>query len=164
MASAISTVAAARGGPAFARLVEGKAVGLTAVDVVEGLMGHAERPGGRGGVARRGHAADGNGDADRTELGGDHFGGDGIEEALGQRTSICASEQALRDDAELVAGKPADAVAAAQLALQAGRHGGDDPVGDLVSVGVVDDGKVVHARDQEGAGDELLCAPFRSPH
>ena len=99
-------------------------------------------------MARRHDAADRGGDRDRAGRGLDRLIADRHEKAVGRRRQIVGLAL-LDDDAELVAGEPAEIIAAPHPAAQPPGAGRDHFVADRKPVGLVDPRKIVDRDDQK---------------
>ena len=101
-------------------------------------------------MARRGDAADGDGDGDRPGSGRHHVVVHAGQEPLGGDRHVVGRAVA-QHQAELVAGKTAERVLAAHAAADAPGDRADHLVGDVETVGLVDAGDVVDGDQHEAA-------------
>ena len=102
----------------------------------------------------RSDTAQGNGHADGTEFSCDHVLVNGISQPFGGNLHRCfvAGSQ---DDAEFVSRQAANQISGTQFGGHDPGDRSDDMVGDIIAVGVVDDGEIIDARDKERTGRVL---------
>ncbi|HKZ96197.1 MAG TPA: hypothetical protein VJ045_04375, partial [Hyphomicrobiaceae bacterium] len=134
--------------PALARLVETEAVAAAIARKIERLKGPAYGRLGIAGMFGKKHRADREGRRHRAHV--------GIDDAVADRRHEAASDRLdplptaiLEHDAEFVRQEAADAILAAQGAADAPPDDGNHLVADVIAIGLVDEGKVVDAGEQE---------------
>ena len=125
--------------------------GAAALGAVERFLGAVDGLIGIAGVARDGDRADRGGHRDRAGFGRDHLVADPCQEALGRGIGV-VDRTVPQDQPELVAGEPAEHVAAAQLGADAFSDLGDHGVRYVEAKGVVDARQMIDADQHEGGG------------
>ena len=133
------------------RLPQRERSGAAALGAVERFLGAVDGLIGVAGVARDGDRADRGRHRDRAGFGRDHLVADPGQEALGGGIGV-VDRTVPQDQPELVAGEPAEHVAAAQLGADASSDFGDHGVGDVEAEGVVDARQMIDADQHEGGG------------
>ena len=123
--------------------------------VVERLLRAGEDFRHGAGVARRGDAADRDGDRDRPGGRADHVVAHAGQQALAGLLHVFG-RAVVEDHGELVAGEAAEMVAAAHLGAQPLGDRADHLVGDVEAVGLVEAGEIVDRDQQQAAGAALI--------
>ena len=122
---------------------------------VERILGAGQHLVHGAGMARRGDASDRHRGGDRAGGCLHHLVADAGDQAVGRDQQIIR-RAIVEDDAELVAGHAPEMVLAAQLRVHALGDRGDDLVGDVEAVGLVDAAEIIDRRQQEAAGGAQL--------
>ena len=128
-----------------------KRPGAAALGAIERFMGAVDRLVGVARVARHADRADRRGDRDRAGFGRHHLVANAGQEPLGGDIHV-VDGAVLQDQPELVAGEPAEHVAAAQPRANASGHFRNHRVGDIEAEGIVDARQMIDADQHEGAG------------
>ena len=118
---------------------------------VQRFLCAAHHGGERGGVARRDDTAHGDADRDRARRSHEHVVANDRQDAVGGDGHVLRLAIA-HQEAELVAGEPAQQIAATHARADAPADRGDDRIGDVEAVGIVDMGEIVDGRDDEADG------------